>query len=61
MFNYTLTFERIPTAFDSLLAKLLMWGSKDKELSKIRPKYFDMLTEGKLESNGDEIKNKLAV
>ena len=38
-----------------------MWGSKDKELSKVRPKYFDMLTEGRLESNGDEIKDKLAL
>ena len=38
-----------------------MRSSKDKELSKIRPKYFDMLTEGRLESNGYEIKDKLAL
>ena len=61
VFQYTLTFERIPTGLDSLRAKLLMWGLKGKELSKIRPKYFDMLTEGRLESNGDEIKDKLAL
>ena len=61
MFKYTLTFERIPTALDSLRAKLLMWGSKDKELSKIRPKYFDMLKGGRLETNGDEIKDELVL
>ena len=61
VFKYTSTFERIPSALDSLRAKLLMWGSKDKELSKIRPKYFDMLTEGRLETNKDEIKDKLAL
>ena len=46
VFKYTLTFERIPTALDSLRAKLLMQSLKDKELPKIRPEYFDMLTEG---------------
>ena len=61
MFKYTLTFERIPTALDSLRAKLLMCGSKDKELSKIRPKYFDMLKEGRFQTNGDEIKDKLVL
>ena len=61
VFKYTLNFKRIPIALDSLLAKLLMWGSKDKELSKIKPNYFDRLTEERLETNGDEIRDKLAL